>query len=156
MQAVIPVMKKAGWGRIISTASAHSLIASPFKPAYVAATHDIAGLAKTAALEPATDRITVNCISPGYVWTRLGEQQIPDTRKARNLTREKVINDMLLAPSPPSNSSRPSRWLPLPFFSAPTARRRSPGRTSPSTEDGSLTEGARAFRRALTAMAAGS
>ncbi|KMO32757.1 3-hydroxybutyrate dehydrogenase [Methylobacterium aquaticum] len=96
MRAAIPGMKKKGWGRIINTASAHSLVASPFKAAYVAAKHGIAGLTKTAALELATHKITVNCISPGYVWTPLVEAQIPDTMKARGLTREQVIHDVLL------------------------------------------------------------
>lgn len=100
IRAVIPVMKKVGWGRIISTASAHSLVASPFKAAYVAAKHGLAGLTKTAALELATHKITVNCISPGYVWTPLVEHQIPDMMKARGLTREQVINDVLLASQP--------------------------------------------------------
>ena len=100
MRAAIPGMKKRGWGRIINTASAHSLVASPFKSAYVSAKHGIAGLTKTAALELATHKITVNCISPGYVWTPLVEKQIPDTMKARGLTKEQVINDVLLAAQP--------------------------------------------------------
>lgn len=100
MRAAIPGMKSRGWGRIISTASAHSLVASPFKSAYVAAKHGIAGLTKTAALELATHGVTVNCISPGYVWTPLVENQIPDTMKARNLTRDQVINDVLLDSQP--------------------------------------------------------
>jgi 3-hydroxybutyrate dehydrogenase len=100
MRAAIPGMKTRGWGRIISTASAHSLVASPFKSAYVAAKHGIAGLTKTAALELATHGVTVNCISPGYVWTPLVENQIPDTMKARNMTREQVINDVLLDSQP--------------------------------------------------------
>jgi 3-hydroxybutyrate dehydrogenase len=100
IRAVVPVMKKAGWGRIISTASAHSLVASPFKSAYVTAKHGIAGLTKTVALELATYEITCNCISPGYVWTPLVENQIPDTMKARHLTREQVINDVLLHSQP--------------------------------------------------------
>jgi 3-hydroxybutyrate dehydrogenase len=100
MRAAIPGMKSRGWGRIISTASAHSLVASPFKSAYVAAKHGIAGLTKTAALELATHGVTVNCISPGYVWTPLVENQIPDTMKARGMTREQVINDVLLASQP--------------------------------------------------------
>jgi 3-hydroxybutyrate dehydrogenase len=100
MRAAIPGMKKRGWGRIISTASAHSLVASPFKSAYVSAKHAIAGLTKTIALETATTGITVNCISPGYVWTPLVEKQIPDTMKARNMTKDQVINDILLAAQP--------------------------------------------------------
>ncbi|MEO8374596.1 MAG: 3-hydroxybutyrate dehydrogenase, partial [Sphingomonas bacterium] len=100
MQAAVPYMKAAKWGRIISTASAHSLVASPGKSAYVMAKHGLAGLTKTIALETAADHITVNCISPGYVWTPLVEGQIPDTMKARGLTREQVLNDVLLAAQP--------------------------------------------------------
>lgn len=100
MQAAVPLMKAAKWGRIISTASAHSLVASPNKSAYVMAKHGIAGLTKTIALETATFGITVNCISPGYVWTPLVEGQIPDTMKARGLTREQVVNDVLLSAQP--------------------------------------------------------
>ena len=100
IRAAIPGMKKRGWGRIINTASAHSLVASPFKAAYVSAKHGIAGLTKTAALELATFKITVNCISPGYVWTPLVEHQIPETMKARNMTKEQVIKDVLLAAQP--------------------------------------------------------
>jgi 3-hydroxybutyrate dehydrogenase len=100
IRAAVPGMKARGWGRIISTASAHSLVASPFKAAYVAAKHGIAGLTKTVALEVAAQGITVNCISPGYVWTPLVERQIPDTMKTRGLTREQVINDVLLTAQP--------------------------------------------------------
>ena len=100
IHAAVPGMKTRGWGRIISTASAHSLVGSPFKSAYVAAKHGIAGLTKSIALELATHGITVNCISPGYVWTPLVESQIPDTMKARNMTRDQVINDVLLAAQP--------------------------------------------------------
>ena len=100
IRAAVPGMKKRGWGRIISTASAHSLVASPFKSAYVSAKHGIAGLTKTIALEVATFKITVNCISPGYVWTPLVENQIPETMKARNMTKEQVINDVLLHAQP--------------------------------------------------------
>ena len=96
----VPGMRKKKWGRIIATASAHSLVASPFKSAYVTAKHGLAGLTKTVALEVADAGITVNCISPGYVLTPLVENQIPDTMKARNMTREQVINDVLLAGQP--------------------------------------------------------
>ena len=96
----VPGMKAAGWGRIINTASAHSLVASPFKAAYVAAKHGIAGFTKTIALELAEHGITANCISPGYVWTPLVERQIPDTMAARSLTREQVIEDVLLKAQP--------------------------------------------------------
>ena len=100
MRAATPGMKAQKWGRIVSTASAHSLVASPFKAAYVSAKHGLAGLTKTVALELATFGVTANCISPGYVWTPLVENQIPDTMKARNLTREEVINDVILAAQP--------------------------------------------------------
>ncbi|HEY1145759.1 MAG TPA: 3-hydroxybutyrate dehydrogenase [Allosphingosinicella sp.] len=100
IRLALPHMKAKGWGRIINTASAHSLVASPNKSAYVAAKHGIAGLTKTVALEAATSGVTVNCISPGYVWTPLVENQIPDTMKARGLTREQVMNDVLLAAQP--------------------------------------------------------
>jgi len=97
---VVPYMKEKGWGRIIQTASAHSLTASPYKSAYVTAKHGLTGLTKTIALEVATDGVTANCISPGYVWTPLVENQIPDTMKARNMTREQVMNDVLLERQP--------------------------------------------------------
>src|ERR1700743_3413221 len=100
IHAAIPGMKARKWGRIINTASAHALVASPFKSAYVSAKHGIAGLTKTAALETATYGITANAICPGYVWTPLVEKQIPDTMAARNLTREQVIKDVLLAAQP--------------------------------------------------------
>jgi 3-hydroxybutyrate dehydrogenase len=100
IRAAVPGMKKRKWGRIISTASAHSLVASPFKVAYVAAKHGIAGITKTVALETATFGITCNCISPGYVWTPLVEKQIPDTMKARNMTEEQVKQEVLLAAQP--------------------------------------------------------
>jgi 3-hydroxybutyrate dehydrogenase len=93
-------MKRRGWGRIINTASAHSLVASPFKSAYVASEHGIAGLTKTVALELARSKITCNCISLGYVWTPLVEKQIPETMKALNLSEEQVIKDVLLAAQP--------------------------------------------------------
>ena len=96
----LPGMKAKGWGRVINTASAHSLVASPNKSAYVAAKHGVAGFTKAAALEAAQSGVTVNCISPGYVWTTLVENQIPDTMKARGLTREQVMNDVLLAAQP--------------------------------------------------------
>ena len=100
MRAAIPGMKAKGWGRIVNIASAHSLVASPYKSAYVAAKHGIAGLTKTAALELATSGITVNAISPGYVWTPLVEAQIPDTMAARKMTKEQVIDEVLLKAQP--------------------------------------------------------
>src|ERR1700751_3837502 len=100
IRAAIPGMKKRGWGRIVNTASAHALVASPFKSAYISAKHGIAGFTKTVALETATFGITANAICPGYVWTPLVEKQIPDTMAARNMTREQVINDVLLTAQP--------------------------------------------------------
>jgi 3-hydroxybutyrate dehydrogenase len=116
MQAAVPYMKAKKWGRIISTASAHSLVASPNKSAYVMAKHGIAGLTKTIALETATDGITVNCISPGYVWTPLVEGQIPDTMKARNMTREQVLNDVLLSAQPTKEFVTPEQVAALALF----------------------------------------
>jgi len=112
----LPGMKAKGWGRIVNTASAHSLVASPNKSAYVAAKHGIAGFTKTVALETARDGITVNCISPGYVWTPLVEQQIPDTMKARNMTREEVMNDVLLAAQPTKRFVTPEEVGALALF----------------------------------------
>jgi 3-hydroxybutyrate dehydrogenase len=112
----VPGMRTKGWGRVINTASAHSLIASPNKSAYVAAKHGVAGFTKTVALETARDGITVNCISPGYVWTPLVENQIPDTMKARNLTRDQVINDVLLAAQPTKQFVTPEQIAALAVF----------------------------------------
>ncbi len=100
IRAAVPGMKTRRWGRIINTASAHALVASPFKSAYVSAKHGIAGLTKAVALETAAFGITANAICPGYVWTPLVEKQIPDTMAARGLTREQVIKDVLLAAQP--------------------------------------------------------
>jgi 3-hydroxybutyrate dehydrogenase len=116
IRAAVPGMKAKGWGRIISTASAHSLVASPFKSAYVTAKHGIAGLTKTVALEVATHKITANCISPGYVWTPLVENQIPDTMKARNMTRDQVINDVLLESQPTKEFVTPEQVAALALF----------------------------------------
>ncbi len=93
----VPMMKKNGWGRIINMGSAHSLIASPFKSAYVAAKHGLLGMTKSIALELAEHNITVNAICPGYVKTPLVVNQIADTAKARNMTEEAVIRDVILA-----------------------------------------------------------
>jgi 3-hydroxybutyrate dehydrogenase len=116
MRAAVPGMKAKGWGRIISTASAHSKVASPFKAAYVAAKHGIDGLSKTVALEVAKHGVTANCISPGYVWTPLVENQIPDTMKARGLTREQVINDVLLEAQPTKQFVKPEDVAALAVF----------------------------------------
>ena len=100
IRAAMPQMKQKGHGRIINISSAHSLVASPFKSAYVAAKHGIAGLTKTVALEVAELGITVNAIAPGYVWTPLVEKQIPDTMAARGMSEEEVKRDVLLAAQP--------------------------------------------------------
>ena len=112
----LPAMRARKWGRIVNTASAHSLVASPNKSAYVAAKHGIAGFTKSVALETARDGVTVNCISPGYVWTTLVENQIPDTMKARGLTREQVMNDVLLAAQPTKRFVAPDEVAALALF----------------------------------------
>jgi 3-hydroxybutyrate dehydrogenase len=99
-RAAFGAMKANGFGRIINVASAHGLVASPFKSAYVAAKHGVVGLTKTVALEGAEHGITCNAICPGYVWTPLVENQIGDTARARGITREEVIRDVLLAAQP--------------------------------------------------------
>ena len=96
----LPAMKAKRWGRIINIASAHALVASPYKSAYVAAKHGIAGLTKTVALETAEFGITANAVCPGYVWTPLVEKQIPDTARSRGMTEEEVKRDVLLAAQP--------------------------------------------------------
>ncbi|WP_424629990.1 3-hydroxybutyrate dehydrogenase [Bradyrhizobium sp. SYSU BS000235] len=96
----LPAMKKNAWGRVVNIASAHALVASPFKSAYVSAKHGIAGLTKTAALEVAEHGITVNAVCPGYVMTPLVEKQIPEQAKARGITEQQVISDVLLAAQP--------------------------------------------------------
>jgi 3-hydroxybutyrate dehydrogenase len=96
----LPAMKRRGWGRIVNVASAHALVASPFKSAYVAAKHGIAGLTKAVALEVAEAGITVNAVCPGYVLTPLVQAQIPATAKARGLSEEAVVRDVLLHAQP--------------------------------------------------------
>jgi 3-hydroxybutyrate dehydrogenase len=127
IRAATPGMKTRGWGRIISTASAHSKVASPFKSAYVAAKHGIDGLTKTVALELATHGVTANCISPGYVWTPLVENQIPETMKARGLTREQVINDVLLEAQPTKQFVTPGEVAALAVFLCSDAARQITG-----------------------------
>ena len=99
-KAAIPAMKARGWGRVINIASAHGLVASPYKSAYVAAKHGVVGLTKTIALETAEHGVTVNAICPGYVLTPLVQAQIPATAKARGITEEEVINDVMLSAQP--------------------------------------------------------
>ncbi|MEP6607179.1 MAG: 3-hydroxybutyrate dehydrogenase [Burkholderiaceae bacterium] len=100
IRAALPAMKRRGWGRVINVASAHALVASPYKSAYVAAKHGVAGLTKTLALEVAEQGITANAICPGYVLTPLVQKQIPDTAKARGISEEEVIKNVLLAAQP--------------------------------------------------------
>jgi 3-hydroxybutyrate dehydrogenase len=100
IRTAFPAMKQNGFGRIVNVASAHALVASPFKSAYVAAKHGVLGLTKTVALEGAEHNVTCNAICPGYVWTPLVENQIDDTAKARGITREEVIRNVLLAAQP--------------------------------------------------------
>ncbi|WP_293855677.1 3-hydroxybutyrate dehydrogenase [uncultured Alsobacter sp.] len=121
IRTAVPGMKRRRWGRIISTASAHSLVASPFKAAYVTAKHGLTGLTKTVALELAPYGVTVNCISPGYVWTPLVEKQIPDTMKTRGLTREQVIDDVLLAAQPTKQFVTPEQVAAMAVFLASDA-----------------------------------
>ncbi len=99
-RAVMAGMKERGFGRVVNTASAHGLIASPFKSAYVAAKHGIVGLTKVVALEGAEHGVTANAICPGYVWTPLVQKQIPDTAKARGISEDEVIREVMLAEQP--------------------------------------------------------
>ena len=99
-RAALPAMKRKGFGRIVNIASAHALVASPYKSAYVTAKHGVAGFTKTVALEAAEAGVTVNAVCPGYVLTPLVEKQIPDTAKARGISQEAVIRDVLLAAQP--------------------------------------------------------
>jgi len=100
VRLALPAMKAKGWGRIVNIASAHALVASKYKSAYVAAKHGVAGFTKTIALEVAEMGITMNAVCPGYVLTPLVEKQIPDTAKARGISNEEVIRDVLLAAQP--------------------------------------------------------
>ena len=116
IRLALPAMKARKWGRIVNIASAHALVASPYKSAYVAAKHGIAGLTKTVALEVATQGITMNAVCPGYVWTPLVEKQIPDTAKARGLTEAQVINDVLLHAQPTKKFAQVSEVAALTAF----------------------------------------
>ena len=98
--AALPMMRKAGWGRVVNVASAHGLTASPYKSAYVAAKHGVVGLTKTVALETAEEPITCNAICPGYVLTPLVEAQIPDQMKTHGMDRDTVVREIMLARQP--------------------------------------------------------
>jgi 3-hydroxybutyrate dehydrogenase len=100
MRLALPAMKRKGFGRVVNIASAHALVASPYKSAYVAAKHGVAGLTKTVALEVAEAGVTVNAVCPGYVLTPLVEKQIPDTARARGISTDEVIRNVLLAAQP--------------------------------------------------------
>ena len=149
IRAAVPGMKKRRWGRIINTASAHSLVASPFKSAYVSAKHGIAGLTKTVALELATSGITCNCISPGYVWTPLVERQIPDTMKARNLTKNRSFRTCCWQAQPTKEFVTVEQVAALALFLCGDARRRSPAPISRSMAAGPRRSGERlsSFRK---------
>jgi 3-hydroxybutyrate dehydrogenase len=116
IRAAMRGMKERRYGRIINIASAHAHVASPFKSAYVAAKHGVLGLTKTVALEGATFNVRCNAISPGYVLTSLVENQIPDTMKARGMTREQVINEVLLAAQPTKQFVKPEQVAGIALF----------------------------------------
>ena len=124
-------MKQKGWGRIINVASAHALVASPFKSAYVSAKHGIAGLTKTIALEVAEHGITVNAICPGYVLTPLVEKQIPEQAKARGISEEAVVRDVLLAAQPTKRFVEVSEIAALAAFLCSEGARSITGTTVP-------------------------
>jgi len=116
IRRAIPGMKEKGWGRIINTASAHALVASPYKAAYVAAKHGIAGLTKVVALEGAKEGVRCNAICPGYVYTPLVENQIADTAKSRGISEEEVKNDVLLAAQPTKEFVTPEQVAAMASF----------------------------------------
>ncbi len=116
IRSCLPHMKAKGWGRIISTASAHASVASPNKSAYIAAKHGVLGLTRGVAMEVAEKGITVNVISPGYVWTPLVENQIPDTMRTRGMTRDQVLNDVLLAAIPQRKFVMPDQVAAMAVF----------------------------------------
>ena len=139
IRAVVPEMKARNWGRIINVASAHALVASPFKSAYVAAKHGIAGLTKTVALEGAEFGVTANAICPGYVDTPLVRKQIPDTAKARGISEEAVIRDVMLAGQPTKQFVQVDEVAAIAVFLAGDAARSITGATI--SVDGGWTAG---------------
>ena len=137
--AALAPMKQAGFGRIINVASAHGLVASPFKSAYVAAKHGVIGLTKTVALEAAEHDITCNAICPGYVWTPLVENQIGDTAKARGISRDEVIRDVLLAAQPNKRFAETDELGALAVFLCGPGGRSITGTASKSPMSGTFT-----------------
>jgi 3-hydroxybutyrate dehydrogenase len=130
-KAVLPAMKARKWGRIINVASAHALVASPFKAAYVAAKHGLLGLTKVTALETAEEGITCNAICPGYVWTPLVAKQIDDQARAHGIPREQVIRDVILAPQPTKQFVAVEECAALAVFLASDAARSITGAAIP-------------------------
>jgi 3-hydroxybutyrate dehydrogenase len=131
IRASFAQMKARKWGRIINVASAHGLVASPYKAAYVAAKHGIVGLTKTVALEGAEFGVTANAICPGYVWTPLVEQQIEDQAKSHGIPRERVIKEVLLAKQPTKEFAQPAEIGALAVFLASDAARSITGTALP-------------------------
>jgi 3-hydroxybutyrate dehydrogenase len=121
IRLAVPGMKAKKWGRIVNIASAHALVASPFKTAYVAAKHGIAGLTKTVALETAEHGITMNAIAPGYTWTPLLEKQIPENAKLRGISEEQLIKDVFLHAQPTRRFVQVSELAALAVFLASDA-----------------------------------
>ena len=122
-KAALPGMKKRKWGRVINLASAHGLVASPFKSAYVAAKHGLVGFTKSVALEVAEQGITVNAICPGFVMTPIVEKQIDDLCRVHKVSRENVIRDVVLAPQPTKEFVRLEDVAALALFLASDAAR---------------------------------
>ncbi len=131
IRAALPAMKAKGWGRIINMASAHGSIASPNKSAYITAKHAIIGLTRAVGVEVARTGITANAIAPGYVWTPLVENQIPDTMRTRGMTRDQVINDVLLASTPQKQFVMPDQIGAMAVFLCSDAASTMTGATMP-------------------------
>jgi len=141
----LPIMRRNGYGRIVNIASAHALVGSPFKAAYVAAKQGLLGLTKVTALETAEEGITCNAICPGYVYTPLVEAQIEGQAKTHGIPRDQVIRDVLLAQQPNKRFASVEEIGRSPSSSRPRRPLRSPAPRCPSTADGRLTEAARQF-----------
>lgn len=122
-QTFLPEMTENGWGRIINIASIHSVVASPFKSAYISAKHGLIGLTKTTALEVATKGVTVNAVSPAYVRTALVEKQIEKQSEVHSIPKEKVIKDIMLAPMPQKEMIEPDEIGEIALFLCSDAAR---------------------------------